>query len=170
MRLHSHVQPNDLPFTCESLPLCGFQELYVGNEQVLLAPSCLMGFPFTSSSSMGLHVSTPLVFYPPWEPRTSLLSNTIGNNTPLLSLFQDRLCGLYGLAWCNILFPLQLLKGPALHHLRKGFKYTHPVPAPIAKETSITLPPLPHTTMGYDSTCWCRAKVTRLSRFLSQIE
>ena len=34
--------PNDLPLTCESLPLYGLQDLFVGHEQVLLAPPCLM--------------------------------------------------------------------------------------------------------------------------------
>ena len=30
--------PNNLPFTCEFLPLCGHQDLFVGHEQVLLTP------------------------------------------------------------------------------------------------------------------------------------
>ena len=38
-------------------------------------------------------------------------------STPLLGLFQDCLCGLYGLAWCNILSLLQLRKGLTLFHL-----------------------------------------------------
>ena len=74
--------------------------------------------------------------------------------TPLLGLFQDCLCGLYGLAWCNILSLLQLRKGLTLFHLWKGFKYTYPIPAPTAKGISITLPPLPHTTIGSNTTCW----------------
>ena len=60
----------------------------------------------------GLHMSTPHIFYPPWEPRTSSLSSTIGNNTHLLGLFQDHLCGFYEIAWCNIPSPLQLWKEP----------------------------------------------------------
>jgi len=28
-------------------------------------------------------MSTPHIFYSLWEPRTSLLSNTIGNDTPM---------------------------------------------------------------------------------------
>ena len=33
-------------------------------------------------------------------------------------------------------------------------KYTYPVLTPTAKGTSITLPPLPYTTMGSDTICW----------------
>ena len=71
------------------------------------------------------------------------------SNTPLLGIFQDCLCGLYGLAWCNISSPLQLGKGPALLHLRKGFKYTYLVLPPTVKGTSITLPPLPPHHHGF---------------------
>ena len=71
--------PNNLPLTCESLPLCGFQDLSVGHEQVLLVPPCLWAFSFTHASSMSLHVSTPDIFYSPWEPHTSSMSSTIGN-------------------------------------------------------------------------------------------
>ena len=139
---------------CESLPLCRLHNLSIGHEQVLLAPPCVMVFPFTSASFMGLHVSTPHVFYPLWEPHTSSLSGIIGNNIPLLAFFQDRLCGLDSLTWCNILSPLQLGKGHALLHLWKDFKYTHPIPTPTAKGTSITLPSLSYNTIGSDTTCW----------------
>ena len=87
---------------------------------------------------MGLHMSISHVFYPPREPRNLSLSSNIGNNTPFLGLFQDRLYEFYGLAWCNILPLLQLQKGPALHYLQKGFKYTYPVPALTAKGTLLT--------------------------------
>ena len=102
-------------------------------------------------------------FYPLWEPCTSLLSSTIGNNIPLLGIFQDRLWGLYRLAWCNILFLLQLWKGPALLHLQKGFKYTYLVLVITAKGTSIILPPLSHTIMGSDTICWRDKHLEELS-------
>ena len=111
-------------------------------------PLTSWAFLFANTSSMGLHGSTPHIFYPSWEPHTSSLSNTISNNTLLLGLFQDHLCGLYGLAWCNILSPLQLWKGLTLLYLRKGFKYTHSIFAPTVKGTLITLPPLPHPKLN----------------------
>ena len=135
-------------FLWDSRPLC----------EPWTSPTCspLPNRPFhsLSASSLSLHVSTPHVLYPSWEPRTSLLSSTNGNNNLLLGFVQDRFCGLYGLTWFNIPSPLQLRKGPALLHLRKGFKYTHHVLAPIVKGTSITLPPFPHTTTGSNTTCW----------------
>ena len=61
---------------------------------------------------MGLHMSTSHVFYPPCKPYTSSLSSTNSNNTHLLGLFPDHLCGFYEIAWCNIPSPLQLWKEP----------------------------------------------------------
>ena len=72
--------PTNLPLTCESA-LYGLQDLFVGHEQVLLTPPCLMAFHFISASSIGLsyaihgnHVSTPHTH--PWEPRTSMSMGT----------------------------------------------------------------------------------------------
>ena len=111
----------DFTYTCNStislshVSLClfvGFKISAWAMNKFYLLSLTLRVFHFTSALSMDLHVSTPHIFYPPWEPRTSSLSRTIGNNTHLLCLFQDLLCGLYGLAWCNILSPLQLRKEP----------------------------------------------------------
>ena len=80
-------------------------------------------------------------FYPPWKPRTVAPHHFLAPfaTHPLLGLFQDHLCGLYGLSYCNILSPLQPRKGPTLLYFQKGFKYTHFVPAPPAKWTSINI-------------------------------
>ena len=111
-------------------------------------------FSFTSASSIGFHMSTPHIFYPPWEPHTSSLSSSIGNNTLLLGLFHDRLRGLYRLAWCNKSSLFQLRKGLTLLHLRKASSTHTSFPLPTAKGTLITLPPLSHITMSSDTTCW----------------
>ena len=70
---------------CESLPLSGFQDLYVDYEQVLLAP---------------------------WKPCTSLLSNTIDNTTSLniFFFFKNLLYRFYGLILCDISSLLHLQK------------------------------------------------------------
>ena len=114
---------NSVPLTCESLFFYGFQDLSMDHEQVLLAPYCLVGFFFsTSASSMGFHILTCMSFYPLWEPRTSPLSSSMGNNTFLLGFFQYRLCGLYGFVWCNIQSPLQLRKWPIFAPFTKRFQ------------------------------------------------
>ena len=82
--------PTNLPLTCESLPLCGLQDLFVGHEQILLTPPCLMGFHFINASSMGTtcqfrtHIHGNPARLCPWEPRTTPLFSTI-SNIPLLS-------------------------------------------------------------------------------------
>ena len=45
--------PNNLSLMCDSLPLCGLQDFFVGHEQVLLTPFCLWAFFFINTSSMG---------------------------------------------------------------------------------------------------------------------
>ena len=39
----THVYPIISPLTCESLPFCGLQDLFMDYEQVILASPCLMG-------------------------------------------------------------------------------------------------------------------------------
>ena len=55
-----------------SLPLYGLQDLFVGHEQVLLTPPCLMGF---SLHQCIIHRS--LVRHP-WEPRVNLARTSMG--------------------------------------------------------------------------------------------
>ena len=108
-----HYSMWDFTHTCNPIIflLCVSFCLFVGfktsswvmNKSYLLPPRLMsFFFFFFFASSMGLYVSTLHVFYPSWEPHTLSLSSTIGNNTPLLGLFQDHLCGLHGLACCNI--------------------------------------------------------------------
>ena len=70
----------DFTYTCnltislsrEFLLLCGFQDLSMGHEQVLLTPPCLMGF---SLHQCIIHGS--LVCHP-WEPRVILTRTSMG--------------------------------------------------------------------------------------------
>ena len=74
--------PTNLPLTCESLLLCGLQDLSMGHEQVLLTPPCLMDFFLHWCIIHGTPCVKPvcLLIYP-WEPHTSPspLSSTIEN-------------------------------------------------------------------------------------------
>ena len=122
-------------------------------------------------------MSTPCVFYP-WEPRTSPspLSSTI-ENILCWVFFQDHLCGFIDLLGAIYRSCPNCERGLSLLHLRNGFNYTYPVLIPTAKGTRLTLfakglqvhtprscsnykrnlinwPPLPHATMGSDTTCW----------------
>ena len=45
--------PNNLSLMCDSLPLCGLQDFFVGHEQVLLTSFCLRAFFFINTSSIG---------------------------------------------------------------------------------------------------------------------
>ena len=51
--------PTNLPLTCESPPLCGLQDLFVGHEQVLLTPPYLMGFSLHQRVIHGSRVRHP---------------------------------------------------------------------------------------------------------------
>ena len=51
--------PTNLPLTCEFLPFCGLQDLFVGHEQVLLTPPCLMGFSLHQRIIHGSRVCHP---------------------------------------------------------------------------------------------------------------
>ena len=93
---HTYIS-NNLPLTCESLPLNGFQDLFVDHEQVLFSLLCFRGFSFNNASFIGLHMSTPHIIYL-WEPGTSPLSSIIGN-TPLLGLFPRSFVGFMGLPY-----------------------------------------------------------------------
>ena len=64
--------PTNLPLTCESLPLCGFQDLFVGHEQVLLTPPCLMGFSLHQRVIHGSRIRHP------WEPRVNPARTSMG--------------------------------------------------------------------------------------------
>ena len=72
----------------------------------------MRAFPFTSVLLISLHVSSPHVSYPPWEPRTSLLSSTIK-----IILF------------CWALFPRTIMWA------LRAFLMQYIVPAPTTKET-----------------------------------
>ena len=63
---------NNLPLTCESLPLRDLQDLYVGHEQVLLTPLCLMGFSLHQCIIHGSLVRHL------WEPRVNPTCTSIG--------------------------------------------------------------------------------------------
>ena len=69
-------------------------------------------------------------------------------------LFKIIFVGFMGLLCSIYHVPASTVKGPALLHLQKGFKYTHLIPTPTAKGISITLPHLPYNTMRFDTTCW----------------
>ena len=135
--------PINLPLTCESLLLCGFQDLFVGHEQVLLTPPCLIGF---SLHQCIIHRS--LVRHP-WEPcvnptRTSMGTPHVyvhGNLAPhhYLAPLAIFIC------WVFLFFhfsPGSLCVG----HL--GFL------CPCWVGTMNTSPLSPHTTMSSDTTCW----------------
>lgn len=127
---------NNLPLTCEFLPLCRFQDLSVGHGQVPLAPFYLMSFfhCFINMSSMSLsyiihgnHMLTP--YTNSWEPCTSMSIGALRNSFYLAVLailfywvfFQDHLC-----LWACLVRNIVLTS--------------------TAKRTSIILLSLPHTT------------------------
>ena len=73
--------PTNLPLTCESLPLCGLQDLFVGHEQILLTPPCLMGFSLHQCIIQGFLVRHP------WEPRVNPARISMGCWAFLFFLF-----------------------------------------------------------------------------------
>ena len=73
--------PNNLPLTCESLSLCGLQDLFVGHEQILLTPPCLMGFSLHQCIIHGSLVRHP------WEPHVNLARTSIG--TPHVHVYKN---------------------------------------------------------------------------------
>ena len=76
---------------------------------------------------MGLHMSTSHVFYPPWEPRTSPLSSTVGNIiTPFLGLFQYDLCGLLWASLLQYTIPTPTTKGACIAPFAKKFQVHTP--------------------------------------------
>ena len=121
---------------CESLPLCGFQDLFVDHEQALLTPPCLTGFSLHQRIIHGNHVSTTHTHPCPWEPHTTLLFSTISN--------------------IPFFFPPRSL---CVGHL--GFLYLSLV------GTMNTSPPLPHTIMSSDTTCWGDKYHGKLSRVIN---
>ena len=129
--------PNNIPFTCESQPLYGFQDFSMGHEQVLLTPPCLMDFFLHWSIIHGTPCVKPvcLLIYP-WEPRTSPspLSSTI-ENILCWVFFQDRLCGFIDLFGAIYHSCSNCERGLSLLHLWNGSNYTYPVLIPTAKWT-----------------------------------
>ena len=126
-------KPNNFPLSVSLCLSVGFKISLLAMNQSYSLSLAWWAFSFTSASSMGLHMSTPHIFYPSWEPRTSPLSSTISNNTPLLDLFQDCLCGFYELTWRYILTLLQMWKGL--------------IPAPFAKGLQVHTP---HSYTNYE--------------------
>ena len=126
---------------CESLPLCGLQDLSMGHEQVLLISPCLMGF------SLHQRIIHESLIRHPWEPhvnptRTSmgtLFVHVHGNLAPhhYLAPLAIFLC------WVFLLF--SSLGSLCVGHL--GFLCPHWV------GTMNTSSPSLHTTMGSDTTC-----------------
>ena len=146
---------NSVPLTCESLFFCGFQDLSMDHEQVLLAPYCLVGFFLHQCIIHGLpHIkpACPFILYGNLVPHRCLAAWAI---ILFCWAFSNIVCVGFMRLFGAIYSPRSNCKnGPSLLHLRKGFKYIHSVPAPTAKGTSITFPPLPYTTMGSNTTCW----------------
>ena len=131
----------------------------MSHEQVLFTPLCLEGFSFTSASSMHMppRVISHVFFHGNLTPQRhrclTPLTNII-NKYPLLGIFQDCLCvGFMGLLGAIYRSCSNLKRDLSLLHLWKGFKYIHPTPALTMKGTSTILPPLPYTTIGFDTTC-----------------
>ena len=131
---------------CESLPLCGFQDLFVDHEQALLTPPCLTGFSLHQRIIHGNHVSSSHAH--PWEPHTSM-SMGILHHTIIQHHQQYSFVGLFFFS------PRSLCVG----HL--GFLYLSLV------GTMNTSPPLPHTIMSSDTTCWGDKYHGKLSRVIN---
>ena len=135
--------PTNLPLTCESLLLCGLQDLSMGHEQVLLTPPCLMGF------SLHQYIIHESLVHHPWEPRVNPARTSMG--TPHVHVHGNLASHHYfaplAIFICWAFFfsfsssPRSLCVG------RLGFL------CPRWVGTMNTSPPSPHTTMGFDTTC-----------------
>ena len=125
-------------------------------------------WPWTSPTHFPLpNELFPSLVHCPWtsmcQPRTSfILYGNLALHHYLAPLAIILLCwafskivyiGFMGLL-CAIYHPRSNCEGTRLLHLWKGFKCTHPIPAPTTKGIWIILPPLAHTTMGSNTTCW----------------
>ena len=128
---------------CESLSLCGLQDLSMDHEQVLLTPPCLMGFSLHQCIIHGSLIRHP------WEPCVNPAHTSMG--TPHVYVHGNLAPHHYlapltiFICWAFLFFffsPGSLCVG----HL--GFF------CPRWVGTTNTSPPSPHTTMSSDTTCW----------------
>ena len=99
-------------------------------------------------------MSTPHVFYPPWEPHTLpplaiLLLCWAFSNIVSVDLLGATY---YSRSNCEMASSTCLVQYIISAPIAKGLQDTHPIPTPTTKGTSMTLPPLPHTTIGFDTT------------------
>ena len=128
---------------CVSLPLYGLQDLSVGLEQVLLTPLCLMGFSLHQRIIYGSLIRHP------WEPRVNPARTSMG--TPHIHVHGNLASHHYlvplAIFFCWVFFFFFPSPGSFCVGLL-GFLY------PRWVGTMNTSPPLPHTTMGFDITCW----------------
>ena len=142
--------PKNLSVTCESLPLYGLQDLFVGHEQVLLTPPCLMGFSLHQRVIHGSRVRHS------WEPRVNPARTSMGtlyvhvheNLTPhhYLAPLAIFLCWAFFFFFFLFFFLFSSPGSLCVGHL--GFL------CPRWVRTMNSSPPSSHTTMGSDTTCW----------------